>query len=86
MSHKKTLNNIIIGISASFSISLFILSGILIMSSDQMESIALASNESLVQTSQDFNWTMGFGIFGVLVGATSFALLSFIFAHRHHKI
>jgi hypothetical protein len=86
MSHHKTLNNLIIGVSSAFSICLFTLSGVLILSSDQMQSVALASSETAVLSATDFNWSMGFGIFGVLVGATSFTFLAFLFAHRHHQL
>ncbi len=86
MSHSKTINNLLIGVTSAFSLGLFILSGVLMLSSNQLQSVALASNESSINTVKEFSWTIGFGMFGVLLGATSFAFLAFLFAHRHHEI
>jgi magnesium-transporting ATPase (P-type) len=86
MPDSKTINNLLTGITCAFSLGLFVLSGILIMSSDQLQSVALASDESTITSVKEFSWTISLGIFGVLLAATSFAFLGFMFAHRHHEM
>ena len=83
-----TLNNFLVGITSAFSVGLFVLSGALIINTeDTTANSALASGfDSNFDSQQGFSWIVGFGILGVLIGAVCFAIMAFVFAHRHHEI